>query len=313
MPSEHLYLPICSLLAVYLCKMIKQSYQLQVGLLKWATFSVFAGRAWQHFFWDAPYRELLWDDRLMKPLIETVTPWTWEEYVTNLGVDKGIQYAMTGLGVFYAICAVLALAVEKWPTISRPILSLGAFSLAVLGLMYMKEYFLHVGQFFEYTLQFLTPVFLLMVAKQQGISPRTAFWMKIAIALTFTCHGLYAVGYYPRPGQFVHMTMQVLDISQENALTFLNLAGAMDFMLAIGIFLPRKWALVFLAYAVVWGFATSLARTWANFYWDFWLESLHQWLFETVYRLPHGLVPLGLFSWIWNRKQGGIGEEMGKP
>jgi hypothetical protein len=38
-----------------------------------------------------------------------------------------------------------------------------------------------------------------------------------------------------------------------------------------------------------------VARTWANFYFEFPLGSLHQNLYETLYRLPHMLVPLAAF------------------
>ncbi len=272
--------------------MIKATTKQAFVLLKIAAASVFAGRAYQHIFWDAPYRELLWDDQLMPPVIEALTPWTWHEYVTNLAVDEVFHQWMIGIGIFYALLAVACLFYEKMPKwVSWPIW-LGVAGQVVLALLYMKEYFLHVGQFLEYALQFCAPAFLIVYFKRQEFSPQLVRAMKWATALTFICHGLYAVGYYPRPGLFTSMTMQILGLSEPVAMNFLTLAGWLDFVVAAGIFLPFKWSKWFLGYAAIWGLLTSFARLLGNFYWDFPMQSLHEWAYQVTYRLPHGLIPL---------------------
>ncbi|MBK9012970.1 MAG: hypothetical protein IPM82_02200 [Saprospiraceae bacterium] len=264
-------------------------------LLKIAAASVFAGRAYQHIFWDAPYRELLWDDQLMQPIIESISPWTWHEYVTNLAVDETIQQWMVGIGIFYALCAVACLFYERMPRWVRWPIWLGMAGQVLLALMYMKEFFFHAGQFFEYTLQFCTPAFLILYFKKGAFSPQLVRAMKWATALTFICHGLYAVGYYPRPGIFTSMTMQTLRCSEAFAMNLLTVAGWLDFAVAIGIFLPPRWSKWVLLYAAIWGLLTSFARITGNFFWDFPLGSLHEWAYQMVYRLPHGLIPLVLF------------------
>ena len=118
-------------------------------------------------------------------------------------------------------------------------------------------------------------------------------YFKIAIAFTFSAHGLYAIGFYPQPGVFVDMLINILHLSETTAKTFLVVAGILDFVLAIGIFIPRI-AQYFLIYAAVWGGLTALARVWANFYLAFPIDSLHQNLHETLYRLPHMLIPLAV-------------------
>ncbi len=266
-----------------------------LNLLKIAAASVFLGRGYQHIFWDAPYRELLWDDQLMAPVIEALTPWTWHEYVTNLAVDETIQQWMVAVGFFYFVCALACLFYEKMPHWMRWPIWLGVAGQVVLALLYMKEFFLHTGQFFEYALQFSTPAFLILYFKNQKFSPSLIFAMKLATALTFICHGLYAAGYYPRPGVFTSMTMRILGGSESFAINFLTAAGWMDFVVALGIFLPKQWAKWFLLYAAIWGLLTALARIVGNFYWDFPLQSLHEWAYHTVYRLPQGLVPLILW------------------
>lgn len=269
-------------------------------LVQIAAACVFAGRAWQHLFWDAPYRELLWDDVLMKPFIEKITPWTWHEFVTNLAVDEAIQQWMTGLGIFYALCAVLSLVIHRLPKFFRFFIGLGAAGLVFLALLYMKEHFFHLGQFFEFTLQFGSPIFLLLLSGKTVPLPKLVVWMKVAIALTFTCHGLYAIGYYPRPAIYFEMTMNILNISQAATTTFLLTAGFLDFIVAIGIFLPWKWAKWFLLYATFWGLATSLARIAGNFYTELPWLSLHEWVHQAVFRFPHFLIPLSVYFAIKN-------------
>ncbi len=241
----------------------------------------------------------------MKPAIEALTPWTWNEYVTNLAVDATIQKWMVGIGVFYLLCAVACLFYEKMPRWVRWPIWLGVVGQVLLALLYMKEFFFSTGQFLEYALQFSTPVFLIYFAKYAGgtqdrsndftIPAWLVLAMKIATALTFACHGLYAVGYYPRPGLFTTMVMHSLHCSEVFAVNLLLVAGWLDFAVAVGIFLPFKWSKWFLLYAAIWGLLTSFARITGNFFWDFPLESLHEWAHQMVYRLPHGLVPLVVF------------------
>jgi len=263
-------------------------------LLQIATVTVFAGRAWQHLFWDAPYRVLLWDAHLMSGLVERFSSMSWGEFVASPSVDAAIQESIFITGIFYLLCALAAIFLKKIPFISSVFLLLGSTGLVVLAGLCLKEKFYHFGQFFEYSLQFSSPLFLFFVFRQKKISTRLVFWMKMATAATFICHGLYAVGYYPRPGNFVEMTINILGVSEANAIRFLMLAGFFDFLVGIGIFLPKKVAIPFLAYATIWGLATAVARVWANLYPGFVLESLHQWLFETVYRLPQFFIPLAI-------------------
>ena len=64
--------------------------------------------------------------------------------------------------------------------------------------------------------------------------------MKVAIAVTFISHGLYALNYYPRPGHFTEMVMDILGVKEATAILFLNVAGILDFVIAVGIFIKGK-------------------------------------------------------------------------
>jgi len=266
-----------------------------VLLLQIAAVSVFLGRAWQHLFWDAPFRTLLWDEGWMKGIVEGGMGMSWDTYITSLEVDDNIQGLIKGTGIFYLICALIAGFIRQVPKWVARILWLGALSLTFLAALYCKEKFFSVGQFFEYSLQVGSPLFLYAMVYKSIYLERLLLLMKIAIALTFVCHGLYAVNFYPRPGIFVDMFLNTLGTSEETAHSLLFVAGLLDFIISLLIFLPYKCARPAMAYAVFWGLATALARVTSFFDFSYAGESLYQWLHETVYRMPHFLIPLVAF------------------
>lgn len=261
-------------------------------IIQIATICVFAGRAYQHLFWDAPYREIFWAPNWTGGIISTFTSLSWEEYVTHPSGDVWIQQFVITQGWFYVVCALLAVFARRLPRWTWFILLFGALDLVLLAVCYLKDHFYHLGQFLEYSLQFSSPAFLFFLLKNGQPSKSLITVMKIMIVLTFTCHGLYALGYYPRPGTFFTMTENILGIGAEGAIKFLNVAGVLDFIVAIGIFLPWKWARFALGYAVFWGLATSVARLVGNFYWEYPIECFHAWTHEMILRAPHFLVPL---------------------
>ena len=264
-------------------------------ILQWAAAAVFAGRAYQHLFWDGPYRELFWDPRYIQWVVEKFFSISWEEYVTHPEGDLWFQWFVVAQGVFYMVCALVVIFIKKLPRWFRWILVAGAIDLVFLALVYMKDKFYHFGQFFEYSLQFGAPVFLFYYLKIQKLTDGLVWWMKAATALTFASHGLYAIGYYPRPATFMTMVHNIFGLEAAGINLFLNLAGLFDFVFAVGLlFLRGRMERAFLWYAVGWGALTSMARIFGNFYADFPLESLHQWVYEAVCRFPHFLIPLAL-------------------
>ncbi len=271
--------------------------------LRLATFLLFAGRAWQHLFWDAPFRALLWDRELMEPVVLFFRGGTWQEYATSTATDSFIQSAIFGFGIFYSFMAVLTLLVRGRMLIRLSWLYfLATAALAFLAFLYSKEKFYHAGQFFEYTIQFLLPLFFLFAVTGRIKLSGLLLYMKIAIALTFSAHGLYAIGVYPVPGVYNDMLISILGVNETAAKQMLMIAGVLDFIVSIGLFIPRlaKYAAM---YAVLWGGMTALARTWGFFYLDFPLESLHQNLHETFIRMPHMLVPLAVYLILLKKEQ----------
>lgn len=280
--------------------MVLKNSILELLLFRIAVVLLFLGRAWQHWFYDAPYRELLWDQERMQPFIENWLKIDWSTWVTNPLYDAAVASFINGMAVFYLVCAFSVLFYNWIPRISKVLLWAGAVSLFILSGLYFKSKSFQFGQFIEYALQFSAPVFFLFLARNKSLNDKWVFALKIAVALTFVGHGLYAVNFHPRPANFLVMCINILGVSESQATVFLNIAGGLDFAIAIAIFLPfRKIVFAALVYATFWGFATAMARPWAYFYLDFWQDSLHRWIFEAAYRVIHGVGPLVLAIYYW--------------
>jgi hypothetical protein len=271
--------------------------------LKLSCFLIFAGRAYQHLFWDAPFRSILWDQQLLEPLVNKVLNMNWSIYVTDLNIDENIQKMIKINGLFYLLCAVISLKISfTSKKIVKFILLLGGINLFVLALLLTKNKFYHIAMFFEHAIQFGTPIILYFFLKNNYES-----WLlrilKVIISLSFACHGLYAIGLiYPIPETFVTMTINILPINDASAKYFLFVMGILDFLIAISIFVP-KTSKICLIYAFVWGIVTALARIISGFNYGISFDILHQYFYLTVYRIPHGIIPLLAFLIIKEQKK----------
>ncbi|WP_298318051.1 hypothetical protein [uncultured Aquimarina sp.] len=263
-----------------------------ISILKISAFLIFLGRAYQHIVWDAPYRTFLWDESMLQGIVENIFNTSWNEYVTSGAVDNGINTMTKVIGVLYLACAIVALIIKpNMKKVGKLFLLGGSFGLFILAVLYCKQKFLHVGQFFEYMIQFMSPVLLYLVLFTTVEFKKIRLIALIAIAFTFSCHGLYAIGYYPRPGNFIDMTLNTLPISEPSAHMLLKIAGILDFVVAIAIFIP-KISYPALVYAFIWGGITALARLVGHFHIEFLGNSFNQWTWEVLIRLPHALIPL---------------------
>lgn len=270
-------------------------------LLKVAAFTVFLGRGYQHLFWDAPYRSLLWDQKLLEPIM-SIFHMDWKSYVTSLKADDFIQNWIRGTGILYVVCAIVVASIKtsisKW---KRIIVYIGFSQLLLLSVLLTKEKFYHLAMFFEHSIQFTTPILFIWYIIQPK-NEKILLVLKIIIALTFLCHGLYASGFaYPLPASFMSMTATILKVSDATAKMLLIIAAILDVIIAIGIFIPKIDRYILL-YAAFWGLITALARPWSNLMYDFSFLSIHQSIHLMLYRLSHGLIPLALFLLLKDKK-----------
>jgi hypothetical protein len=265
--------------------------------LKISVILVLIGRGYQYLFFSAPFMSLYYYAEFLKPYVEEKTGMLWHDFLSLPEIDnytKAIIYYIGGLFLITIPC-ILFLKKKNYRWFQVPILvsGIGLIFLAVL-LTITKNY--KVGQFIEYSIQFTSPFLLLSFVRYKCIQQNLLFILKVLIAFTFVGHGLYAIGYYPVPGYFVDMVIRIFKCSESFARSFLIIAGILDMVVAIGLFLPNKNVVKYcLLWAVIWGFSTAIARVVGNFYSDFIFRSLHQTIYEMMYRLPHGLLPvLGL-------------------
>ena len=143
----------------------------------------------------------------------------------------------------------------------------------------------------EHSLQWGIIIILLQYLKRNW-SPKFLYnILAVFTTLCFFGHGLYAIGYYPQPGFFVDMTINVFGLSESASRLFLKVAGYLDMLICIGIWIPRIRKPV-LYYAAIWGGITALARIVGNFNPDYWLYSLNSWWFHAVYRIVHCIGPV---------------------
>lgn len=263
-------------------------------LLQWAAIAVLVGRAYQHFFWDAPYRALLFDEPLMRPIVERYFHTPWREYAVDLRIDRAIQAGMGVIGAIFGLSALVAVFPRFFPRPAWKLLLVSSGLLFFLAFLYWKEHNYQVGMLIEHALQVFAPFFFYKLLVKGDINLSRERFIRWATALTFAGHGLYAVGFYPRPGHFTTMVINVFPLAPDVANQVLWAAGIMDFLAVVWLVFPIPGRQVFLWYCILWGFATSIARIWANFHIEFWSSILHQWLFEFVYRSPHFLIPIAL-------------------
>jgi hypothetical protein len=265
-----------------------------IHFLKFLTCSVFFGRAWQHIFLDIPLRELMWRERWMTQPVKLLLGMEWEDFSTSMVVDAWLVRITVIAGLFYVCCAIATIFLNEHSRGLGRIILVGSFGLVLLSLLYWLEKFQSLGQFIEYSLQFGTPIFLVWAVFYP--KKHLLLAMKIAIAFTFVGHGLYALGFYPVPAPFVQMTIDGFGMDETTAISFLQIIGITDIIVAGLIFIPIQWiSQTALLYCIVWGSMTTFARMVANFDINIPIESCYQWLHEVVYRLPHGGVPLVVF------------------
>jgi len=277
-------------------KMINKPLSAKQGVvyLRWAAFGVFLGRAWQFLIWDAPFRTLFWDESFMGPLVRLFGS-DWSDYLERVASDQNIGKLIVACGLVFLVCAIAVWILPRFSKGLIPLTIVGVGLLLFLTFLYWKEHFFIVAQLMEHTLQWSAPLFLLYYLKNEKSSKTVLLLLKLAVALTFVGHGLFALGAYPVPGHFTVMVVKILGLSQPQALQFLFWAGVLDMIIGVGVFLPFKWSKWIIAYAVFWGVATTSARIWSHFHIDHLEFVFWRWAPETLFRFPHFLMPLVLF------------------
>ncbi len=263
----------------------KRQYQ-RLGLLITAAMCICGGHALRHFLFDVPYRALVWDEKIWGRTLKD-----WSGWLSSFG-DESVLYTISVVLGIVLLTAAISLIHPDFPKWKKRVLLFASFILFGITVLESKEQFFRIGQFMEGSIQWTLPFLL---AYYSPFREKFLFALKLAVSLTFVGHGLYAFGIYPIPGHFLDMVLALFPLDEPQAILFLKVAGVLDFLVAVLIFIPGKWAKYALMYATVWGFLTALARLAVTIELGSEGEGLLWGLTQTVYRLGHGLVPLFLY------------------
>ncbi len=265
-----------------------------ITLIQICAFTVFIGRAYQLYFFGAPFRAILWDESLLTPIVEGIFNTTWYDYATSPRVNQWIDgFTKAGSFLFLA-AAIISLFWNKIniQKLKRTIVGLALLLFFIIGICMVKDRNYEFLKLFELFIQFVAPLLLFFEKKLSFVDQKKiVIGIKIAIACTFIAHGLFAIGLYHLPGYFIDMTIKIIGVKQAQAETFLYVAGVLDIIMSILIFIPKlsKYALV---YMIFWGLTTAFARFASGYNPNFLSMSFHNYSFLVIYRLSHGLVPL---------------------
>jgi hypothetical protein len=256
-------------------------------ILKLSVCCLFFGRAYQHLFADAPYRVLVWDENLLQRVTNTFgIEWNTYTFYANIFV----LWLQKAVGIFFLLSGVILIFAEKMPRLTRIVCQIAAGWLFLLAFLYQKDHFYQIGQLLEYALQITAPLIFIQMMENRVSNT----FVNIIIALTFSCHGLYAIGYYAVPVTFVEMTLNILNCTESNAKIFLKMMGFLDFIASLFLFFPKTRTIGIL-YCILWGFLTAIARPCAYMQVDLGIIKCFYWLSEAMIRVPHFGIPLSQF------------------
>jgi len=230
--------------------------------IKWSTVLLLISNGWYHFIGKQSYGYLF------------------SQNSTQITYICGITLIAFGvLAIFWRKQKSNLLYLFLIPSLILFINSLGSFIKADYAFEQMIEHFSQFG----------LPLLFILAFSQNVNYKNLAHWTKIIIALTFIGHGLFAVGLHYQPGNFMNMTMTILNLDTLQSSNFLVIMGLLDFIFAIGIFfkLTRKASLI---YMIIWGFLTALARI--VFVHNEITEIIIQHIPQTITRLPNSILPL---------------------
>ena len=251
-------------------------------ILQVLTVLLLLGWAWQLWRWTIPLAQF----------IQTTFPRISEGAIANFQQAWGLAIGLCGL------VAMLPEARRSRRAINSS-MGFASLSLFLIFLLMFRAKSYQWGNLIEHSIQCALPL-VFAYYSFQAHDHRSQWVLRLLIAGTFFGHGLYAIGYYDVPSNYLQMVHNVFGFEPAVAERFLFGAGVLDMITVVGLLVPQLWRYV-LYYAILWGFMTAMARVVA--YWDssIWLESLDIWLNQSLIRLGHGGIPLVL--WLLEREQ----------
>lgn len=211
-------------------------------------------------------------------------------------VIKRIHYSLGGIFMGTSLLACVHFWFDKSKSIRvfKIALTASFVGMCFIAIIYYVDHFFRIGELLEFGIQCALPIIYLTYLSSARSSVPIRL-IKIAISFTFIGHGLYAMGYYPVPGYFIDMIINVFHVEESIARLILIIVGIADILAVVFIWLNLKpLTQISLWYMIVWGTLTALARGVANISFNLFVDGFNQWLFEVIIRLPHGILPFVL-------------------
>lgn len=266
-----------------------------VLLLRCSVVCLLLAEVWLHMLREPPYQAFLWDQQMMGWAVKITTGLEWRDFLMNPLASQLITVVTRTMIGLLMLGLVSALLISK----KRPWARYGLYLASVILSFQSFCSFLNVGyqlpMLLEHALRIAAPWFL-AVAALKGVTIPLKRTMLVAIGLTFSSHGLYAMGLgVPVPGHFIDMVMESIGVSQSFATTLLLIAGILDQVMVAGLFFLATRE-ISLLYGVFWGFVTALARITSYVRMDVLFGmSLLAYFPEFLVRAPHFVIPLVLW------------------
>ncbi len=261
-------------------------------LLRVAACTLLMGRAWLYLTGIGPLSTFFWHEGWLEGPLDALFGMSWVDYASNS--DAFILHVQRIIGAMLSIGAIAVWRTGRDRPISNGIVLTTVLLLLPYWLLRWVDKNYQFPMLLEHFLQWGTPLLLLL-----KFHLKTRTWYTVAaafVALTFIGHGLYAMGWpAPRPAHFIFMTMEITGCSEKAAVGIMHTAALLDFIVAIGLFIPRA-RIPALMWAAAWGIATAVARIWAHVTPAEAYYGIQPWLAESILRLTHGLVPLAMLA-----------------
>jgi hypothetical protein len=215
--------------------------------------------------------------------------------------NMAVQYAFGSIHLI----TFLFLIVQKgsWNRYIATVLLCSISILTILSTLseYVESGFV-IEQIIEHSVKIFTPIGFIIYIHQKKSFRHLADFFKIMLALTFIGHGIFALGLNYIPGNFMSMTVTILGINYSGGENFLFVAGILDLIVATTIFIDM-YGTFSLYYMAFWGLITALARTFYGIMVADDLEGILFFMGNSIYRLPHCLLPLVLISYYrWSNR-----------
>lgn len=235
-----------------------------------------------------PVIEFLGYESWMAPVVTWWMPW--EQYATQIypGLSEGAAWLWTVVFAIAVVGVILPGRQSNWLIYPGIILLLLDAIMSTAG-----EYY-WVGSILDKILMWLTPICYLSAIYAEDEKK----WLRLArygVSIVFLVHGLYALEVMPRPGYWTEMVSTAIGVTNQAATWMLWVIGVLDILAALFFLVIRPVPALVWYYLIGWGLLTALGRLIGFVHVGTWYDLLINWSYETLIRLPHGLVPLAMF------------------